>query len=122
MVLSSKQLWVTHLSGDDDEVEFARYIMPSGSADTYQSQYKLDNRTVTWDAYNSKLKSFGILVKARNFLVFQVCNLLLASKCWLHADDHYVQLDPGLYLLSASANAHKHACVRHRGTSSQWRK
>ena len=62
-------------SGDGDEVEFARYIVPSGSAETtYQSQYKLDNRAVSWDAYNSKLRSFGILVKARNFLVFQVCS------------------------------------------------
>jgi chromosome segregation ATPase len=61
-------------SGDGDEVEFARYIVPSGAAETtYQSQYKLDNRTVSWDAYNAKLRSFGILVKARNFLVFQVC-------------------------------------------------
>ncbi len=60
-------------SGDGDEVNFTRSILPSSSAEpSFQSQYKIDNRTVSWDAYNSKLKSFGILVKARNFLVFQV--------------------------------------------------
>lgn len=61
-----------------DEVTFARVIQPSGGgADggddaTYVSVYKVDGRTVTWDAYASRLGGFGILVKARNFLVFQV--------------------------------------------------
>ena len=35
-------------------------------------QYKLNDRTVTWEQYNRKLEQFNILVKARNFLVFQV--------------------------------------------------
>jgi hypothetical protein len=57
-----------------DEVTFARVIQPSGAdADAaYQSVYKIDDRTVTWDAYAARLGGFGILVKARNFLVFQV--------------------------------------------------
>ena len=38
----------------------------SGSSD-----YKIDNKAVTFDRYADKLKQFGILVKARNFLVFQ---------------------------------------------------
>lgn len=59
---------------DGDEVHFMRGIVPSGaSADAaYQSQYKINDKTVTWDAYNNKLKSYNILVQARNFLVFQV--------------------------------------------------
>lgn len=59
-----------------EEVTFSRVIQPSGGAaadggDAYQSVYKVDGRTVTWDAYASRLGGFGILVKARNFLVFQ---------------------------------------------------
>jgi structural maintenance of chromosome 1 len=57
-----------------DEVTFTRIIIPSGpSSDAaYQSQYRLNDRTVSLEAYNNRLKSYGILVQARNFLVFQV--------------------------------------------------
>ena len=50
-----------------------RGIISSSAAEdaTFQSQYKINDRTVSWDAYTIKLKSIGILVKARNFLVFQ---------------------------------------------------
>jgi structural maintenance of chromosome 1 len=48
------------------EVRFSRTISNSGSSD-----YKIDNKTVTFEEYADKLKQFGILVKARNFLVFQ---------------------------------------------------
>lgn len=63
-----------------EEIHFSRVITPSGtSADaTYTSQYKIDDRNVLWDVYNNKLKTFGILVKAKNFLVFQVCCLLFS--------------------------------------------
>jgi structural maintenance of chromosome 1 len=54
---------------DGTEVLFTRAINPSG--DTYASVYKLDGRTCTAETYNNKLESFGILVRARNFLVFQ---------------------------------------------------
>ena len=47
-------------------MRFSRTISNSGSSD-----YKIDNKTVTFDQYADKLKQFGILVKARNFLVFQ---------------------------------------------------
>jgi hypothetical protein len=59
---------------DGQEVTFARIIQPSGADPdaAYQSVYKIDDRTVTWDAYAARLGAFGILVKARNFLVFQV--------------------------------------------------
>ena len=54
-------------------MHFTRAIVPTSASEdaTFQSQYKIDDRTVSWEAYNTKLKSFGILVKARNFLVFQ---------------------------------------------------
>ncbi len=52
---------------------FQRSIVPSSAGDdaTYSSQYRIDGRVVTWEAYKDKLGTFGILVKARNFLVFQ---------------------------------------------------
>lgn len=62
-------------SADGAETHFSRIIVPSSSsADaTFQSQYKLNSKTVSWDGYNNQLKKYNILVKARNFLVFQVC-------------------------------------------------
>ena len=52
--------------GEKNEVRFSRTISNSGASD-----YKIDNKTVTFEEYAEKLKQFGILVKARNFLVFQ---------------------------------------------------
>lgn len=49
------------------EIHFTRTITSSGG-----SEYRIDGRVVTWDQYNEKLRELGILVKARNFLVFQV--------------------------------------------------
>lgn len=59
---------------EGQEMHFSRVIQPS-SADadaTYSSVYKINDKVVTWDAYSKKLAGFGILVKVRNFLVFQV--------------------------------------------------
>jgi structural maintenance of chromosome 1 len=57
-----------------EEVHFTRAIQPSSSDSdsNYQSVYKINDRQVTWEAYSKKLSGFGILVKVRNFLVFQV--------------------------------------------------
>lgn len=38
---------------------------------TGASEYKLNNKIVTYSAYNAALVSHSILVKAKNFLVFQ---------------------------------------------------
>jgi len=65
---------LVYVTDSDEEVTFSRVIQPSG-ADldaAYHSVYKIDARAVTWDAYAQRLGTFGILVKARNFLVFQV--------------------------------------------------
>ncbi|RWW72386.1 hypothetical protein BHE74_00019811 [Ensete ventricosum] len=53
------------------ELQFTRTITGAGG-----SEYRIDGRVVGWDEYNGKLKSLGILVKARNFLVFQVTLLI----------------------------------------------
>ena len=46
--------------------------LPSHSISTTgASEYKLNNRTVTYNAYNAQLIELNILVKAKNFLVFQ---------------------------------------------------
>eukprot|EP00958_Prasinococcus_capsulatus_P004389 scaffold406_cov391-Prasinococcus_capsulatus_cf.AAC.18 len=51
---------------DGTELAFQRTINSQGSTD-----YRLNGKVVSWEDYNSKLKSIGILTKARNFLVFQ---------------------------------------------------
>ncbi|KAJ4968684.1 hypothetical protein NE237_015385 [Protea cynaroides] len=61
--------------GNGSELLFTRAITTAGT-----SEYRLDGKIVTWDEYNNKLKSLGILVKARNFLVFQGDVESIASK------------------------------------------
>ncbi|EFJ43425.1 structural maintenance of chromosomes protein 1 [Volvox carteri f. nagariensis] len=55
------------------ELSFARVILPTSSDQdaTFKSEYRVDDQIVTWDAYCKKLATLGILVKVRNFLVFQ---------------------------------------------------
>nr|GMD25109.1 structural maintenance of chromosomes protein 1 [Ipomoea batatas] len=57
------------------EIQFTRSITSAGS-----SEYLIDGRVVNWDEYNAKLKSLDILVKSRNFLVFQGDVESIASK------------------------------------------
>ncbi|KMT09901.1 hypothetical protein BVRB_5g121200 [Beta vulgaris subsp. vulgaris] len=57
------------------EIHFTRTITSSGG-----SEYRIDSRVVTWDQYNERLRELGILVKARNFLVFQGDVESIASK------------------------------------------
>ncbi|TKY52742.1 Structural maintenance of chromosomes protein 1 [Spatholobus suberectus] len=57
------------------EIQFTRTITSAGG-----SEYRIDGAVVNWDAYNARLKSLGILVKARNFLVFQGDVESIASK------------------------------------------
>ncbi|KAG7634420.1 P-loop containing nucleoside triphosphate hydrolase [Arabidopsis suecica] len=60
---------------DGVELRFTRSITSAGG-----SEYRIDNRVVNLDEYNGKLRSLGILVKARNFLVFQGDVESIASK------------------------------------------
>lgn len=60
---------------DGTEIEFTRAITTAGG-----SEYRIGKRVVNWDDYNGKLRSLGILVKARNFLVFQGDVESIASK------------------------------------------
>ncbi|RLN47992.1 hypothetical protein BBJ28_00000384 [Nothophytophthora sp. Chile5] len=57
------------------EVRFTRLISERGVG-----SYRLDDQDVGLDAYQNQLKEIGILVKARNFLVFQGDVESIASK------------------------------------------
>ena len=57
------------------EIEFSRFVSSSGV-----SNYKLNDKDVTYEEYESLLQSIGVLVKARNFLVFQGDVESVASK------------------------------------------
>ncbi|XP_040863985.1 structural maintenance of chromosomes protein 1 isoform X2 [Glycine max] len=65
---------VYHLA-NSTEIKFTRTITSAGA-----SEYRIDESLVNWDTYNNRLKSLGILVKARNFLVFQGDVESIASK------------------------------------------
>ncbi|KAJ1665039.1 Structural maintenance of chromosomes protein 1 [Coemansia sp. RSA 1813] len=65
---STRRAWVkaVYEDGNGRTVVFQRSIASSGD-----SEYRINNRTVTLQTYNSTLESQNILVKAKNFLVFQ---------------------------------------------------
>lgn len=60
--------WVAAVYEDDSETRFRflRIIVANGS-----SEYRIDDKVVTAQKYNAVLESHKILIKARNFLVFQ---------------------------------------------------
>lgn len=60
---------------DGSEISFCRSISAAGV-----SSYRLDNHDVTYDHYEHTLQQIGVLVKARNFLVFQGDVEAVASK------------------------------------------
>ncbi|KAI1326900.1 RecF/RecN/SMC [Xylariaceae sp. FL0255] len=63
-----KTAWVMAVYEDDvgDEHRWKRSITSQGS-----SEYRINDRVVTAQQYNGSLESENILIKARNFLVFQ---------------------------------------------------
>ncbi|KAH9848926.1 cohesin complex subunit psm1 [Lenzites betulinus] len=65
---TANKAWVLAVYEDADKKEwrFQRTISTTGA-----SEYKLNNRVVTYSAYNAALIKHNILVKAKNFLVFQ---------------------------------------------------
>jgi structural maintenance of chromosome 1 len=63
-----KSAWVMAVYEDDagDEQQWKRSITNQGV-----SEYRINNRVVTAQQYNAALEAESILIKARNFLVFQ---------------------------------------------------
>ncbi|KAG1701853.1 hypothetical protein DVH05_010345 [Phytophthora capsici] len=57
------------------EVKFTRYISEKGVG-----SYRIDGQDISSEGYQNQLKEIGILVKARNFLVFQGDVESIASK------------------------------------------
>ncbi|KAF2286808.1 hypothetical protein GH714_030469 [Hevea brasiliensis] len=66
---------LVYLLANGSELHFTRTITSAGG-----SEYRIDGKVVNWDEYNARLRSLGILVKARNFLVFQGDVESIASK------------------------------------------
>jgi len=66
-----KNAWVMAVYKDDAEDEhlWKRTIIKQGEQVT--SEYRINNRVVTASQYNEALEAENILIKARNFLVFQ---------------------------------------------------
>lgn len=62
---------------EGDEISFKRTITAKGT-----SNYYIDNAKASWEDYNDRLAEFNILIKARNFLVFQVRGSFI---CKLHS-------------------------------------
>ncbi len=58
-----------------DEIIFTRTISGNGN-----STYKIDNKDASYEQYENTLQKIGILIKARNFLVFQGDVESVASK------------------------------------------
>lgn len=59
----------------DEEVEFMRSVTLAGS-----SEYRVQGKVLSLEKYNAELAKIGVLVKARNFLVFQNEVESIASK------------------------------------------
>ena len=56
----------SHEDDSEGEIRFTRTIINDSS-----SEYRIDGKKVPEKEYQAKLKSVGLLVKSRNFLVFQ---------------------------------------------------
>lgn len=78
-----------------EEVHFTRTIAASADGASHSSQYQIDGRSVAYEAYNAQLESINILVKARNFLIFQACVGSRARRQLLHACPHVLATWPG---------------------------
>ena len=75
----------------------------SSAAGAFTSRYSIDGRDVSLQQYNDRLKTFGILVKAKNFLVFQVgrqgrccCSQPAVSRAALHTLSCWAAAEPPL--------------------------
>ncbi|XP_028405600.1 structural maintenance of chromosomes protein 1A-like [Dendronephthya gigantea] len=64
-VSSTASVKAVYCENDGSEISFTRRIIGSGT------EYRIDKNVVPPAEYNKKLKSIGIFVKAKNFLVFQ---------------------------------------------------
>lgn len=78
-ILDDDEREVLELADDVAQLELARTVNSDGAA-----SYKLNGDSVTLEKYNSTLDALGIIVAARNFLIFQVCGVVLAPRMRAH--------------------------------------
>lgn len=64
-VANTAMVSAVYAEQDGTEINFTRKIVGSGT------EYRIDNKVVSPQQYTKKLEELGILVKAKNFLVFQ---------------------------------------------------
>lgn len=64
---------------EGEELHFSRVITPQGNCEYYVGEARR-RREVRWSQYEDELGRIGVLVKARNFLVFQGDVEMIASK------------------------------------------
>ncbi|KAG8897607.1 Structural maintenance of chromosomes protein 1, partial [Tulasnella sp. 408] len=74
---TAKKAWVmaVNINNEGNKFHFQRTITTTGS-----SEYRINTKVANYQTYNDKLESFNILVKAKNFLVFQVNNAVAMRK------------------------------------------
>jgi structural maintenance of chromosome 1 len=68
----------------DKELVFERVV---NNANKGGSEYRIDSKSVTKEVYDNKLQTLNILVRARNFLVFQVASAHAVSSFVLVSND-----------------------------------
>lgn len=72
---------LVYRDADGTEVHFTRAIVGAGgAASAVSTEYRLDGSLVSYDAYDAALQQRGILLRARNFLVYQGDVESIASK------------------------------------------
>jgi structural maintenance of chromosome 1 len=57
---------LVYVTAGGEETHFSRCVTAAGA-----SEYRLNGVSVSYEHYDSRLRGFGILLRARNFLVFQ---------------------------------------------------
>lgn len=99
------------------EVVFHRGVGLSGA-----SEYKVDGRAVTMEKYNERLAGIGVLVKARNFLVFQNEVQGIANKSPKELAAMFEEISGSAELREAYENARVERDTAEEEVTHLWRK
>lgn len=83
----------SEMDGAEELLRFSRVVNYKGA-----SSYYLQDRVVSWEAYNDQLKEIGVLVKARNFLVFQGDVESIASKTPIERTCYFEEISSSVEL------------------------
>jgi len=75
--LSEAYVKLVYVNAQNEKTKFKRTIIPTSKQGT---EFSINDEVVTWDNYEQELQKLNILVKAKNFLVFQGDVEALATK------------------------------------------